>query len=100
MIVLLSPSKNLHNTPLPAHRNSLPRMTENSAVLIESLKKLKPEKLQKLMEINSNLATLNYNRYHTFSLPHSSENATAAIYTFRGEVYLGFEANTMSKAQA
>jgi len=75
-------------------------MTENSAVLIESLKKLKPEKLQKLMEINSNLANLNYNRYHTFSLPHTAENATAAIYTFRGEVYLGFEANTMTKAQA
>lgn len=100
MIVLLSPSKNLHNTPLPAHRNSLPRMTEDSAVLIEALKKLKPEKLQKLMEINSNLATLNYNRYLTFSLPHTAENATAAIYTFRGEVYLGFEANTMTKAQA
>jgi len=100
MIVLLSPSKNLHNTPQPAHRFSLPRLTEDSAVLIESLKKLKPEKLQKLMEINSNLATLNYNRYHTFSLPHTSDNATAAIYTFRGEVYLGFEANTMTKAQA
>lgn len=100
MIVLLSPSKNLHNTPRPAHRYSSPRMTEESLVLIESLKKLKPEKLQKLMEINSNLATLNYNRYHTFSLPHTSENATAAIYTFRGEVYLGFEANTMIKAQA
>jgi len=75
-------------------------MTEDSAVLIEALKKLKPEKLQKLMEINSNLATLNYNRYLTFSLPHTAENATAAIYTFRGEVYLGFEANTMTKAQA
>ena len=100
MIVLLSPSKNLHNIPQPAHRFSMPRMTEDSAVLIEALKKLKPEKLQKLMEINSNLATLNYNRYHTFSLPHTSENATAAIYTFRGEVYLGFEATTMTKAQA
>ncbi|HEY3385642.1 MAG TPA: peroxide stress protein YaaA [Saprospiraceae bacterium] len=100
MIVLLSPSKNLHNTPHPAHRYSAPRMTEESEVLIENLKKLKPEKLQKLMEINSNLATLNYNRYHSFSLPHSFENATAAIYTFRGEVYLGFEANTMNKAQA
>jgi len=100
MIVLLSPSKNLHNTPHPAHRYSMPRMTEDSTILIEALKKIKPEKLQKLMEINSNLAKLNYNRYHSFSLPHTTENATAAIYTFRGEVYLGFEANTMTKAQA
>ena len=52
------------------------------------------------MDINSKLASLNYNRYHSFSLPHTAENATAAINTFRGEVYLGFEANTMTKSQA
>lgn len=52
------------------------------------------------MDINSNLAKLNYNRYHSFSLPHTPDIATAAIYTFRGEVYQGFDANTMTKAQA
>ena len=100
MLVLLSPSKNLHNTPQPAPRTSQPRMTAESAMLIKTLKKLKPADLQELMEINANLAQLNYNRYHTFSLPHTAENATAAIYTFRGEVYQGFDANTMTPAQA
>jgi cytoplasmic iron level regulating protein YaaA (DUF328/UPF0246 family) len=100
MIVLLSPSKNLHNIPQPSHRHSLPRMPEESQQLIESLKKLKPARLAELMDINDKLAQLNHSRYHSYSWPHTPENGTAAIYTFRGEVYLGFEAGTMTKVQA
>jgi len=99
MIILLSPSKNLHNVPKPAHRYSLPRMPEQSEILIETLRKLSPAKLQKLMDINDKLSTLNYNRYHQYHWPHTEADATAAIYTFRGEVYLGFEAGTMTEEQ-
>jgi len=98
MIVLLSPSKNLHNIPKKAHRYSLPRMPEQSEVLIESLRKLTPVKLQKLMDINDKLALLNYNRYHQYHWPHTEADATTAIHTFRGEVYLGFEVNTMTES--
>ncbi len=100
MIALLSPSKNLHNVPQEAHRFSLPRLPEESEKLIKSLRKLKQTDLQDLMHINEKLASLNVGRYKTYSWPHSDTNATAAIYTFRGEVYLGFEAGTMTKAQA
>jgi len=100
MIVLLSPSKNLHNIPQAAHRYTGPRMPEASAKLIKSLQNLKPGQLQELMDINDRLARLNYNRYQAYTWPHTQENATAAIYTFRGEVYQGFDANTMTKAQA
>jgi cytoplasmic iron level regulating protein YaaA (DUF328/UPF0246 family) len=100
MIVLLSPSKNLHNIPQKAHRHSLPRLHDQSLELIEALKKLKPAALQKLMSINEKLALLNCKRYSEFTWPHTDTNATSAMYTFRGEVYLGLEANTMTKAQA
>lgn len=52
------------------------------------------------MHINEKLARLNYNRYRAYQWPHTIEDATTAIYTFRGEVYLGFEANSLTKAQA
>ena len=97
MLVLLSPSKNLHNQPKEAHRFSLPRLSEDSLKLIETLKKQTPKSLQKLMEINDKLAKLNVERYHQFSWPHTTENSTTAIMTFRGEVYLGLEAGTMTK---
>ncbi len=100
MIALLSPSKNLHNIPLTAHRFSLPRLPEQSETLIKALTKLKKSELQDLMHINEKLASLNYNRYRTFSWPHTPEDASVAIYTFRGEVYLGFEAGTLTQSQA
>lgn len=98
MLILLSPSKNLHNTPKEAHRHSLPRFPDETLQLIEILRKQKPKSLQLLMDINDKLANLNFDRYHTFTWPHNETNATAALMTFRGEVYLGLEANTMTKA--
>ncbi len=100
MLVLLSPSKNLHNKPITAHRTSLPRMADDSQKLIEVLLKQTPKSLQKLMDINDKLAKLNVDRYHQFTWPHTADNSTAAMYTFRGEVYLGLEANTLTKAEA
>lgn len=100
MLILLSPSKNLHNHPQEAHRYSLPRFPEETFLLIETLKKQTPKSLQKLMDINDKLAKLNVERYHQFEWPHSPQNATTAIYTFRGEVYLGLDAKSWAKAQA
>ncbi|MBK9984388.1 MAG: peroxide stress protein YaaA [Saprospiraceae bacterium] len=100
MLILLSPSKNLHNKPKEAHKFSLPRFPEETGQLIEVLKKQTPKSLQKLMAINDKLAKLNVERYHQYSWPHTPENATTAIYTFRGEVYLGLEANTFTPAEA
>ena len=98
MLILLSPSKNLHNHPKEAPRYSLPRFPAETQNLIEVLRKQKPKSLQQLMDINDKLAALNVDRYHQFSWPHNTDNATAAMHTFRGEVYLGLEANTMTKA--
>ena len=100
MIVILSPSKNLHNHPKEAHRYSLPRFHVEASTLIETLKTKTPNSLQKLMDINDKLANLNVERYHQFLWPHTPENATSAMYTFRGEVYLGLDANTLTKSEA
>ncbi len=96
MLVLLSPSKNLHNKPISSLRTSLPRMAEDSQKLIDVLVKQTPRSLQKLMDINDKLAKLNVDRYHQYTSPHTLENSTTALYTFRGEVYLGLEANTLT----
>jgi hypothetical protein len=100
MLVLLSPSKNLHAKPVTAHRTTLPRLPEDSQALIDALRKLKPGAVGELMDINEKLAGLNAARYQAWHWPHTSDNATAAIYTFSGDVYQGFEAQTMTKAQA
>lgn len=100
MLILLSPSKNLHNKPKEAHHSSIPRFPEETQQLIDVLRKQTPRSLQKLMGINDKLAKLNVDRYHSFTWPHTIENASAAMYTFRGEVYLGLDPNTFTPAQA
>lgn len=100
MLILLSPSKNLHNHPKEGHRSSLPRFHAEAEVLIEALRKQTPRSLHKLMDINDKLSKLNVERYHQFTWPHTPENATAAMYTFRGEVYLGLDAGTLTKSEA
>jgi cytoplasmic iron level regulating protein YaaA (DUF328/UPF0246 family) len=74
-------------------------MPEKSDTLIEALKKYTPQRLQKLMEINDTLARLNVNRYHNYTWPHTPDTATAAMYTFRGEVYLGLNAQSMTTTE-
>ncbi len=50
------------------------------------------EKLQALMNISSNLAELNFERYKTFEAEHTKENSRPAIYAFDGDVYTGLDA--------
>lgn len=97
MLVVLSPSKNLHKAPASVPGESAIRFPEETNQLIQTLQKQKIKDLQKLMDINEKLAALNAERYQAFSLPHTTENATPAITTFSGDVYQGLQAESLSK---
>lgn len=51
----------------------------------------------KLMGISENLADLNYQRFAHFSRPFDRTNAKPAIYAFRGDTYVGLDADTMDQ---
>lgn len=92
MIVLLSPAKTLDFTTVETKSYTLPRMLDKSQNLVETLKSKTPAELQNLMGISEKLATLNFERYHAFSLPFTTENAKIAGLTFAGDVYTGLQA--------
>ncbi len=48
------------------------------------------------MSLSSKLAQLNYNRYQEFSFQQNHNNANTAIYSFKGDVYDGFDVNSLS----
>src|SRR3546814_12387606 len=50
------------------------------------------------MHISDKLAQLTAARFGAFELPFTAENARPAIYTFAGDVYIGFEAKTLDDA--
>lgn len=100
MLIVISPAKSLDfETPPKTQHYTIPDMLEESEKLIGRLRKMKPKDLSDLMSISANLGQLNYERYQTWSLPFSLENAKQAVLAFNGDVYQGLDANSLTEDQ-
>jgi len=97
MLTVISPAKTLdYESPLPSRRSTQPALLEQSIQLIEKVRQQSPEQLQRLMGISSTLAQLNYQRFHDWGVPFSLANARQAIFAFRGDVYTGLDADSLT----
>lgn len=98
MIVILSPAKTLDFEVEPkVKERSQVRFHEASVKLVNQLKKLSVNELQELMNISPRLADLNAGRFADWKWPFSEKDTQPALYAFRGEVYTGFDADSMDK---
>ena len=99
MLAILSPAKTLDfDSPLVTDQHSAPEFTKDSAALIKTLRKLEPADIGSLMGISDKLATLNHDRYAQWSAKFDENSGSrASILAFKGDVYLGLSAQTMSK---
>lgn len=93
MITILSPAKKLNERQKSSPENfTVPQFLEDSEILVEELRKFSPDQLQDLMNVNRNIAELNYERFLRWSTPFTPENATHALFTFKGQAYQGLKA--------
>lgn len=96
MLIVLSPAKSLdYETPPQVRDHTLPAFVEDSAELIEGLRKLSHAQLSQLMDISEALAVLNANRYADWSTHFTPDNSKQALLAFNGDVYEGLSAHTM-----
>lgn len=99
MLAIISPAKTLDfksavkNLPV-----SQPHFTDYSAQLIEICRTLSPQDLAALMSISDKLAGLNAARFAEWTKEHNVQNARAALFAFKGDVYTGLDADTFSDA--
>jgi cytoplasmic iron level regulating protein YaaA (DUF328/UPF0246 family) len=99
MIIVLSPAKSLdYETPPHIKKHTLPEFAEDSAELIEGLRKLSPQQIGSLMHISDPLAQLNFQRYADWSPKFDVHNSKQAMLAFNGDVYEGFDAKSLSAA--
>lgn len=99
MLIVISPAKTLDfETRSKTRTFTLPPFLDDSAELIDQLRGMTPQELGKLMGISPKLADLNAHRYHAWSLPFTSGNAKQAALAFKGDVYTGLDADTLSAA--
>ena len=96
MIALLSPAKTLDLSPLERQvEPSLPALLDQSEELVEVSRQLTAADLMRLMKISKSLATLNVRRFQEFRTPFTPNNAKPCIFAFRGDTYVGFDADTL-----
>lgn len=97
MLMVISPAKTLdYSSPLATTEFSLPRYLEQSSQLIEVLRKLSPSQLAELMKLSDKLASLNVARFTEWQPNFTPDNARQAILAFRGDVYTGLDADSLS----
>lgn len=100
MLIVISPAKTLDfETPPISKEHTQPDFLDDSAELISALKKLEPDQIGRLMSISPTLATLNSNRYLAWSRFSTTENAKQALLAFKGDVYVGLDADTLTEPQ-
>ena len=96
MKIVISPAKSLDfKSKLPTSRGTQPQFLETAIKINRKMERQSKAKLQHLMDISSNLANLNFERYKTFEEEHTKENSRPAIYAFNGDVYIGLDAYTI-----
>ena len=99
MLLLLSPAKTLdYESPVPDVPHTLPAFPEDSARLIEVLRRKSPQQLSSLMEISDALAGLNAARYLAWTPKFTARNSRQAVLAFDGDVYDGLQARRLAPA--
>ena len=96
MITVISPAKTLDfDTPPTTSKKSKPIFATRTKVLVDVMRKKSSKDLCKLMGISQKLADLNVERFKSFGK--SSKTSKQALLAFKGDVYIGLEAEEYSE---
>ncbi|QIW15414.1 hypothetical protein A4G20_03245 [Pasteurellaceae bacterium RH1A] len=100
MLALISPAKTLDfDQDFPQFAKTQPELTAYSQELIEICQTLSPADLASLMKISDKLASLNAARFGQWTREHTEANAKQALFAFKGDVYTGLDAESLTAEQ-
>ncbi len=100
MLTVISPAKTLDfDTPPTTRKSTQPQLLQRAAELVDDARRMSPEDIRELMGVSENLAELNHRRFMNWSTPFSLDNAKQSVLAFKGDVYTGLQAETLSTAQ-
>ena len=98
MLIIISPAKRLDfGAKNDALKHTVPEFLDKSTRLVEELRKFSPEDLQDLMDVNPDIARLNFERYLQWETPFNADNALQALLAFRGDVYRSMDPLTFTR---
>lgn len=98
MKILLSPAKLMSlETNRSWNKSSTPKFLDQAQLVMDTLKTLNAADLQKLMGISKDLAEMNLERNEVWKSKTTAKNSIQAALAFKGEVYRGLDASTLSE---
>ncbi len=98
MIAFISPAKTLDfETDISIGNDTRPHFLAEAEKVNNKLKKVSRKKLAELQSISKQLASLNYARNQEWDVSHK-ENTKQAVMAFKGDVYIGLEAENWNQA--
>ena len=92
MLVVVSPAKKLNMKPIKNFKETQFSFSKNVSELVDIVRDLTVDDLQKLMDISPKLAELNRERFVDFG----NQEKKAAAFAFAGDTYKGLDIETMS----
>jgi cytoplasmic iron level regulating protein YaaA (DUF328/UPF0246 family) len=97
MIIVLSPAKTLdYESPYVDVATSLPQFIPQAEILANKLRRMSVKRLGSMMSISPALAALNSARFKDWQTEFTDDNSRPALFAFKGDVYLGLDAATLS----
>ena len=100
LITIISPAKKLdYETPNQQFPSSQPMLLNHSSALMSDLKQLSPQEVSSLMGLSDKLGALNYERFQKWETPFTESNSKQAILAFKGDVYQGLDAESLSVSE-
>jgi len=97
LMIILSPAKTLDFSAKRLDKLTQPRLLRDTRALVKVLRKKSAGDLMELMHISEKLGQENHQRYQQFTTPFTDENAQQALIAFKGDVYLGLEADSFDE---
>jgi cytoplasmic iron level regulating protein YaaA (DUF328/UPF0246 family) len=97
MLAVISPSKTQDFAPTDISAYTQTRQINQSEELVNILKGKTQDEISNLMSISDKLSKLNFDRFQTFATPFTLRNAKQALLAFKGDVYSGIDAPSLSQ---
>jgi len=98
MLLVVSPAKALdETTPVQTELHTECAFLDQAAKLIDELQQIGPVEVGQLMHISEKLSELNYERFQAWQRPFPAEHAKQAAWLFKGDVYQGLDAYSLSE---
>jgi len=98
MITIISPAKKLEQSSQSiTNQYTTPEFLKDAEVLIDKLRQLSPQDIEKLMGVSRDIAEMNYERFIRWTANVSRDNAQQAIFMFNGHVYKSLSPKSLNK---